>query len=331
VVIAAVGRMFRYRALFALAAVGACASDPPAGEPVVSRVERLEVPIGFVTKTDLLLVIDNSPAMAQHTAKLAGDVRRMMMAAERLPGVDGAPDLRVGVITSEIASDGGLRGGGFLAEETRFGWESVRNYQGELADAMAPLADVGAAGGEPRLFATLARAIAMPGFLRDDAYLAVILVTSSDDAGTEDVAAIAAALRATKPADPTKVVVNAATACAPAKSPRVQALLDQFPNRSKQLSLCAEDLAPLAAFEYLYKVSLGAACFERPLREPHDCAAWLVDPLSDAEATLPECAQQPGRCWSVKASQLCLDGRISVDLPYTPFGAAAVLECVTAD
>jgi hypothetical protein len=331
VLIAFANRMHPYRALFALAAFAACtSSESPAGDPVVSHVERLEVPIWLNTRADVLFVIDNSPGMAQLTTKLAADMRRMMIAAEHQTILDGVPDIRVAVITSDLADQGALHGGRFLAEETRFGWEEVRNYDGALVDAIAPLAAVGAAGGAPRPFATLERALATPGFVRDDAVLEVILVTASDDTGTEEPAAVAAAIRAVKPADPSNIVVNAATACAPKSSPRVQALLAQFPNRSTQLPICSEDLAPLAELGYLYNASLGLPCFERPLGEPRDCAAWLEDARSDAQVTLPACADNSKRCWSVHTPSRCLDGLPEIGLPYTPFGATAVLECVSA-
>jgi hypothetical protein len=182
------------------------------GPAVTGGVARLEIPLTLDRDLDLLFVIDNSPGMAPHRARLLDDYRRFIAVLETLRG--GPPDLHIGVITTDVGTRGaydtgpgpsigtgagsctsdGDRGelrraaaidGNFLSDVVAPDGSRARNYTGSLADAFVQLADVGAAGCTyARPLEAMRRALGNPanaGFRRDGAPLAVVLLTSDDD------------------------------------------------------------------------------------------------------------------------------------------------------
>lgn len=198
----------------ALLAAGCTEPAPPAGLAVTTGgVVRLETPVASAHPLDLLFVIDSSPDMAPHRAKLIDGYRRAIERLEALPG--GLPDVRIGVITADVGTRGAndpgpgpsigigpgactsdgdrgeLRraegiGGNFLFDAPRPDGTSERNYTGSLAEAFVRLADVGASGCTyARPLEAMRRALignpANAGFRRDRASLAVVLLTGDDD------------------------------------------------------------------------------------------------------------------------------------------------------
>jgi hypothetical protein len=171
---------------------------------------------------DLLFVIDNSPSMADKQAALAASFPRMVDKLAELDG--GLPDLHIGVITSDMGTQGasgaigppvGMPGLGgcsgvgddgllqhaglpaladsFLSDVANVSDSNagrVRNYDGDLRDAVAQLVRVGAGGcGFEQHLAALRRSLGNPanaGFLRAKANLAVVILADEDDCSMVD-------------------------------------------------------------------------------------------------------------------------------------------------
>jgi hypothetical protein len=168
---------------------------------------------------DLLFVIDNSPSMADKQAALAASFPRMVDKLAQLDG--GLPDLHIGVITSDMGTQGasgaigpaigvpGLGGcsgvgddgalqhaglpalvGSFLSDVPDGSGGRVRNYDGDLRDAVAALVRVGAAGcGFEQHLAALRRSLGNPanaGFARPEANLAIVILADEDDCSMLD-------------------------------------------------------------------------------------------------------------------------------------------------
>lgn len=169
---------------------------------------------------DILLVVDTSPAMAEEQAHLEDSLRRFGQVLEQSEG--GVPDIHLGVISADLGA-GGHDGNGCTGEgdesllqaaprldgcsppagsflyNTRFPVYQCprdqpdcyeRNHQGALGDAIACMGTLGAGGcAFPQPLEAMKRALSHPdnaGFLRREAYLAVVFLTASDDCSAAD-------------------------------------------------------------------------------------------------------------------------------------------------
>ncbi|MBA3501177.1 MAG: hypothetical protein M4D80_35065 [Myxococcota bacterium] len=159
---------------------------------------------------DILFVIDDSGSMKEEQDSLRANFSRFIGVLESLDG--GLPNVQIGVITPNLgvtAIDGskgpqigncldsdnergelrtlGLGGPRFLRDVARAGGGRDTNYGAQtLAQAFSQLADVGSTGCgiEQHLEATKRALDGNPvnaGFVRDGAYLAVILIADEDD------------------------------------------------------------------------------------------------------------------------------------------------------
>lgn len=230
--------------LLVVVALAACVDeDGPLGPEVTSRVQRVVIPVEQPQMVDLLFVIDNSPAMAPHRERLRANFGRFIDVLRSLQG--GVPSLHLGVITTDVGEGGRMRttariDGAFISDVRYQSSRREQNYEGDLRDVFTELADVGSEGDVyARPLDAIRLALDNPanaGFVRDDAELAVIVMTATDDCSSTpaftplattdpavaaahcyvhredlvDVAAVAAALRA-RHADPSKVIVGVAS------------------------------------------------------------------------------------------------------------------------
>jgi hypothetical protein len=184
--------------LLLLALVGGCTQ-----EGAIGRVR--EQTILDPQKLDVLFVVDNSDSMREEQALYLPLLIRQLAS---LPG--GLPSLHVGVVSTDLGAgghaaeacahqgDGGALqdaprvagctppAGAFIADEIA-GDRRQRNYSGSLEDAFMCIAPLGIAGcGLEQPLAAMRRALdgsasKNAGFLRDDAFLAVIILTDEDD------------------------------------------------------------------------------------------------------------------------------------------------------
>lgn len=165
-------------------------------------------------KVDVLFVIDDSGSMREEQDSLARNFDRFIAELRELPG--GLPDLHIGVVSSNVGAgwynlpgcfgdgdDGRLlpwpqvQGcpwprGAFISDEIAANGERVRNYDATLEETFACIAPLGVDGcGYEQHLEAMRRALgganpANAGFIRGDAYLAVIFIADEDDCSASD-------------------------------------------------------------------------------------------------------------------------------------------------
>jgi hypothetical protein len=295
-------------ALLVACALGACTESPPGtgGPNVTSRIGEFTLWVGGRGKLDVLFVVDRSPQMAPYQAGVLGAFPRFAEILAAIPG--GAPDLNIAVASGDLADGGALRtsahvDGSFVIDGWRNG-ARAQNYTGELGSALAELADVGITGdSQPRLLDVVPLALAAPEFVREHAYLAVVVIAASDDASTIAVDALATQLKQLK-ADPAKVLV---IGIYPKPADRLDALLAAFPNRSDHTPIDANDLGvAFRIISQLHAVTLGIPCLDwapldlDPVTEggQYDCSVeHTADDLS--ANILARCGGGALPCWDI--------------------------------
>ncbi|HEY5925380.1 MAG TPA: hypothetical protein VIV11_27035, partial [Kofleriaceae bacterium] len=130
------------RHLIMIALLVGCVDTPPLYEPVVesSHVEIKEFPAGRVPELDVLIFVDDTPAMAAYSERVAtiphGLARELRTFAE------GWSDLRIAV----TSNDGRLRrigGERYVIDAIDLDYQRTQNYEGALDDVIAAVMDVG--------------------------------------------------------------------------------------------------------------------------------------------------------------------------------------------
>src|SRR5262249_52669987 len=131
---------------------------------------------------DLVFVIDDSAAMVPYTGALEANAPGF---ASLLEGV--RLNLRIAVAHGSTGAfvdpiPCGAQPGPRFLEDAYHG--QIRNFSGSLADALSCMFGVGTDGASPQqiLATTSAGVAANRDFLRDDAYLFVVMITPQDDA-----------------------------------------------------------------------------------------------------------------------------------------------------
>ncbi len=183
--------------------------------PQQGRVEYKDIPVTVNRNIDILFVIDDSGSMADKQSNLASNFPNFVNVLNTIEG--GLPDVHIGVITSDMGTKGtegtpapgvGTVGQGGCANVGDDGklttsgaavtgafisdirgttpGERIKNYSGDLATVFGTMARVGATGCgfEQHLWSmqrSLQNVTANPGFLRPDAFLAVIFIADEDD------------------------------------------------------------------------------------------------------------------------------------------------------
>ena len=164
---------------------------------------------------DILFLVDNSGSMKEEQESLQANFHRFIDVLQSLDG--GLPNIHIGVTTSDLGTstadgaDSGnklgcngkgnngalipLSAGGprFISDVDDGHGGRRRNYTGALTDVFAQIANVGIAGcGIEQHLEAVKRALeptsaVNAGFLRDDAYLAVIVIGDEDDCSLQHV------------------------------------------------------------------------------------------------------------------------------------------------
>lgn len=275
------------RALVCLA-FAACAAPPQSPIEGNSRVAEVEWPRGIYDALDVLIVVDDTPAMAPYVA------RTQAMLHDLDTTWDIPPDLHVVVATSagELRTATPVHGD-FLDDELAPDWWSrTTNHDGTIGDDVARLGEVGTAGATNAPLDATLQALGHSTFRRQ-APLAVIIVAASDDTSSGSPDSYASVLRNSL-SDPNEVIVSVV---APADAPRLAAFAAAFPNRSASATITdATYDGALALLDELRLVSLGAACIEAPADLAHpDCTVEIVQ----RDGAVQNVARCPGEhCWS---------------------------------
>jgi hypothetical protein len=258
------------RRVVILAVLAACvqSSGGDGGPPLATHVESFEWPGIAPPQMDILFVLDDTAPMAPYVDRTAAMLRSIDGLWADVGGYP-RPDLHVAVATADPADFGRLRGsvnvhGSFIVDEnapdllTR-----VTNHAGSLGTDLAELGAVGTNGtaSEP-LSAARAAIEGAPGFVRENAYLAIVIVSAQDDASGVNVGDVVAWAKALK-RDPTMVLVSAVY---PTGAPRLDTFVDGFPGRGATVAIDAGDYGDaIAAVQLAYKVILSVPCLATPV------------------------------------------------------------------
>ncbi len=178
-------------------------------KPSQGKVEYKDIPVTVNRDLDLLFIIDNSGSMGEEQASLKDNFPKFIDVLNTIQG--GLPNVHIGVVNSDMGTLGGPQigspnDGGCAANGTDGvmvqlpGQPNVRyisdlkddatqmrtrNYTGNLSDVFKTMAEVGTRGcGFESHLGAMRRALENPanqGFLRPDAYLAVIIIADEDD------------------------------------------------------------------------------------------------------------------------------------------------------
>ena len=181
--------------------------------PEQGRVEAKDIPVTVNRNVDILFVIDDSPSMADKQQNLATNFPNFINVLNTIQG--GLPDVHIGVVTSDVGTkatqdaapgpalgatcsgtgkNGNLQisgaplaaGSTYISDIKVSDTMRTKNYTGDLATVFGQMAKVGANGcGFEQHLEGMRRALnnnpANAGFLRADAFLAIIFIADEDD------------------------------------------------------------------------------------------------------------------------------------------------------
>jgi len=182
-------------------------------DPRQNREQEKEVPVQINRDIDILFIIDNSNSMREEQAALVANFDNFINVLNNIEG--GLPNVHIGVISTNIgAGTGGIAGcensgdNGLLQNTPRGACEvptgryiedianddgsRTKNYSGDLADTFSCIAELGVSGcGFEQPLESMRRALngsnaQNQGFLRPNAFLAVIIISDEDDCSVED-------------------------------------------------------------------------------------------------------------------------------------------------
>jgi len=207
-------------AVAATAAVGALAAgcigrEVAEVQPTQNKERYKDIPVEINRDIDILFVIDNSGSMKEEQASLKQNFRRFMNELNNIEG--GLPNVHIGVISTDVGAGdyGGCERDGdrgilqnaprgtcptptdrYIKNVAGSNDERIRNYPIEdgkdLSDVFSCIAELGTGGcGFEQTLESMRRALngsnsENAGFLRDEAYLAIIFITDEDDCSTKD-------------------------------------------------------------------------------------------------------------------------------------------------
>ncbi|HEY4240869.1 MAG TPA: hypothetical protein VGM88_13695 [Kofleriaceae bacterium] len=185
------------------------------------RVEYKDIPLTINRDLDLLFLIDDSPSMTDKQLNLATNFPNFVNVLQTIQG--GLPDVHIGVATSDLGSSGangtigpsvgtagqqgacvnngkngvlqlggatGLVTGTYISDVANTTGGRTVNYTGTLPDTFGKMAKVGDFGcGFEQHIEGVKQALTdgrNPGFIRADAYLAVVFIADEDDCSLQD-------------------------------------------------------------------------------------------------------------------------------------------------
>lgn len=178
--------------------------------PDQNGVEAKDIPVNINRELDLLFLIDKSPTMTDEQDGLTANFPRFIQVLRQIDG--GLPNLHLGVISQDLGAGGmnvgsGCSGSGdngnllaapriqgcsppngkFISDvEGAPGEPRITNYAGSLEETFSCIASLGPSGcGFEQHLGSLKKALvgnpANAGFLRENAYLAIVIISDEDD------------------------------------------------------------------------------------------------------------------------------------------------------
>jgi hypothetical protein len=180
--------------------------------PVPETQTDIMYDVNPIRKLDLVFMIDDSDSMSQEQGTLRNNFPVFMNELQNVPG--GLPDIRVAVISSNVGAGPGAPSdscpplgdrGRFLVkpgcglDPAQAHWIAIdgkgnKNFTGDLAAVFSCMANLGTAGcGYEHQLQSIRAALSETnnienrGFIREDAYLGIIILSDEDDcSGTPD-------------------------------------------------------------------------------------------------------------------------------------------------
>lgn len=319
------------RELVLLALLGACFDPPPPAEGpyVESHVETKVWPPQWPASFDILLVVDDTAAMAPYASR---STELATAAASTIQSVaDGFADFRIAVTTN-----GGTLSP-VLSDHVDFFGVHNPSFTGSLADNLASLVNVGASNpGPSQPLDAMRTALSSSGFARANAYLAVVTVTGTDDASPAyDYVHFLKSMKA----DPAVVLV---AGIYPTSSPNLDACYQSFPNRNTTVAIDTGSFVD--AFQQIPQLQRyfgGEPCWEgnpfdsdpnAPGLQPEcNVTAWQ-DGVE--VATIAEChgdAPPIGTCWEFVENRVdCVGSALTFRMrgAWATFHPELHVECV---
>jgi hypothetical protein len=284
----------------------ACTEASPPVPASSSHVTVHEIAENRPPRLDLLIVVDNTTAMAPYQARMAM-LPKLIETTVQATAL-GRLDVRIAVVTN----DGLLRrtasvADPFIAFQTDFDLVTTTNYQGTLEDTLGALMKVDATNDGPsQPFAAQRRALEnqLDGFLREGASLGVLTISAVDDASPLLVSEYVTWLKSLEP-DPSRVYLTGIYA---KPSTRLDELYGSFPDHSLTISIDDSDYRPaIEAFEQVIKTNLLGLCWTASdvdldvAGSQYDCT--FTAEIHGVERALPPCASAGDQfCWQLVVS-----------------------------
>ncbi len=304
--------MQRALAISVLCALGACTDEPePTGPFLTSVIRDYGFPAFIPPQLDVLVVVDNTTAMAPYASSLA----TLAAATEQGLFVEGTaqPDARIAVTTTD--GSGSLRmpatsSESYLAVGFDAHYNATRNFTGSLTDALADLFAVGTATtSPPRPLAAVVNAL---GFARADSFLGIVMITASDDASDDHPVAYSTMVKGQRD-DYGEIGLSGVY---PQPSARLDAFAGRFAPKAWLTDIATGDSAKaIVSFENALKRILFLPCADEPSDvdaetegPQYDCsfAAQYDDGTSEQ---LPPCRpDSAGRCFEFVEHMWCDGG-----------------------
>src|SRR5262245_10491184 len=198
---------------FSLAALAGCPDREISRlDPAQDKAEQKDIPVTLNRNVDILFVVDDSGSMKEEQDSLTTNFPRFIDRLSTLQG--GLPSVHIGVVSTDVGTgtdaiqscnalgdDGhlltnnctGLNGGATYIEDVDVaGGGRQQNYSGNLPSLFACMAHLGTGGcGAEQPLQSMRLALdparnKNPGFLRDNAFLAVVIISDEDDCSTSD-------------------------------------------------------------------------------------------------------------------------------------------------
>ena len=291
-----------------------CASEP------VDQAETFEIQPRLSTPRDILVVLDDTPAMGTH---LPGPDPANVAAV--LTGIyNGAPDLRIAVTTG---TTGTLRTSpavptGVIEHRVDFAdGELKTSYGGTLTSALSSLMNVGTSStSASTVLASTEQALASGFSVRPSAALGILVVAANADASPGDAASYAEAIRAR----PNDVMLSWVS---PDAEPRLDAFADGFAHRYFT-PIDAYGMEAISAFAELFQDGPVDGCF--PIDAASNCE--LYTSYDHVVNRLPACSGSPWEsataCWQLQSDSACASGRaILFGGPFTVYHPHVIGRC----